>query len=237
MPSQNEAPLTIASVHNSRSPESGEAAFAPRAQPTGDDLLATLGQVSFSWDIASDALHWGGNVAAVLRDISPSALTRAGEFSKLIEPSRSIRNDVVLNATASDAGEGVPYQIEYGVRGSTSVPVLWIDECGRWFAGADGKPSHVRGIIRINNERHARDEQLLKLSQDDPLTGAFNRTRLTAALAEAIEEANRFRSSFAFMLVGIDHLAQINDAFGYEVADQVILEAQSVFGCGCVAAM
>ncbi|MFX9142703.1 GGDEF domain-containing protein, partial [Acinetobacter baumannii] len=80
------------------------------------------------------------------------------------------------------------------------------------------------GIIRINNERHARDEQLLKLSQDDPLTGEFNRTRLIAALAEAIEEAGRFRSSFAFMLVGIDHLAQINDAFGYEVADEVIVE-------------
>lgn len=137
---------------------------------------------------------------------------------------RGVRNDAVMNSTASDGGDGVPYQIEYGLRASVSSPVLWIDECGRWFAGADGKPSHAHGIIRVNNERHARDEQLLKLSQDDPLTGEFNRTRLTAALAEAIEEAGRFRSSFAFMLVGIDHLAQINDAFGYEVADEVIVE-------------
>ena len=102
--------------------------------------------------------------------------------------------------------------------------MLWIDECGRWFAGADGRPSHARGIIRIDNERRARDEQLLKLSQDDPLTGELNRTRLVAALAEAVEEAVRFRSSFAFMLVGIDHLARLNDAFGYEVADEVICE-------------
>lgn len=196
-----------------------------RAGPTaGVDLLATLGQASFSWDIASDALHWSDNAAVVLCDIPQSALLKAGEFSKLIEPSRRIRTDAVLNSTASDNGEGVPYQIEYGLRASTSSPVLWIDEYGRWFAGADGKPSRVHGIVRINNERHARDEQLLKLSQDDPLTGEFNRARLIAALAEAIEEAGRFRSSFAFMLVGIDHLAQINDAFGYEIADQVILE-------------
>lgn len=98
-------------------------------------------------------------------------------------------NDAVLNSTAADSGEGVPYQIEYGLRVSTSSPILWIDECGRWFAGADGRPSRAQGIIRINNERHARDEQLLKLSQDDPLTGEFNRARLIAALAEAIEEA------------------------------------------------
>ncbi|HEX7883299.1 MAG TPA: bifunctional diguanylate cyclase/phosphodiesterase [Afipia sp.] len=196
------------------------------AEPAaGADLLVTLGQASFSWDIASDALHWSDNVPAVLCDIPQSTLSKAGEFSKLIEPARNIRNDAVLNSTASDNGEGVSYQIEYGLRASTSSPVLWIDEYGRWFAGADGRPSRVHGIVRINNERHARDEQLLKLSQDDPLTGEFNRTRLTAALAEAIEEAGRFRSSFAFMLVGIDHLAQINDAFGYEIADQVILEA------------
>lgn len=190
----------------------------------GIDLLAALGQASFSWDIASDTLHWSDNAAAVLRDIPQPALSKAGEFSKLIEPARNIRTDAVLNSTASDNGEGVPYQIEYGLRAGTSSPMLWIDEYGRWFAGADGKPSRAHGIVRVNNERHARDEQLLKLSQDDPLTGEFNRTRLTAALAEAIEEAGRFRSSFAFMLVGIDHLAQINDAFGYEIADQVILE-------------
>lgn len=188
------------------------------------DLLAVLGQASFAWNIASDTLHWSDNVGAVLPDIPQAALLKATEFSKLIEPARGIRNDAVLNSTAIDTGQGVPYQVEYGLRAGISAPVLWIDECGRWFAGADGKPSHAHGIVRINNERHARDEQLLKLSQDDPLTGEFNRTRLMAALAEAIEEAGRFRSSFAFMLVGIDHLAQINDAFGFEVADEVILE-------------
>jgi diguanylate cyclase (GGDEF)-like protein len=64
----------------------------------------------------------------------------------------------------------------------------------------------------------------LKLSQHDPLTGELNRTHLIASLAEAIEEAMRFRSSFAFMLIGVDHLARINDAFGFDVADQVICD-------------
>jgi len=188
------------------------------------DILSALGQATFAWDIAGDTLRWSDNVAAVLRDIPEAALLKASEFSKLIEPARGIRNDAVLNSTACDSGEGVAYQIEYGMRASVSAPVLWIDECGRWFAGDDGKPSRVHGIIRINNERRAREEQLLQLAQNDPLTGEYNRARLIAALAESIQEAERFRSSFAFMLVGIDHLAQINDAFGYDVADEVILE-------------
>ena len=56
------------------------------------------------------------------------------------------------------------------------------------------------------------------------MTGELNRTHLIAALAEAIEEAARFRSTCAFMLIGIDHLARINDAFGFDVADAVIAE-------------
>jgi diguanylate cyclase (GGDEF)-like protein len=187
-------------------------------------LLASLGRATFVWDIAGDSLHWSDNIAAVLPDIPPAALAKAGDFAKLIEPAPGLRAAAVLNSTATDTGEGVPYRIEYGVRASVSAPMLWIEECGRWFAGADGRPSHARGIIRIDNERHAHDELLLKLSQDDALTGEFNRTRLVAALAEAVEEATRFRSSFAFMLVGIDHLARLNDAFGYEVADEVICE-------------
>lgn len=213
------------SPHSGSAVVPGDGASVHDGHPvSGADLLAVLGQTSFMWDIAGDTLQWSDNAAAVLRDMPPSSLSKAAEFSKLIEPMRGIRNDAVLNSTAIDSGEGVPYQIEYGLRAGISAPVLWVDECGRWFAGPDGKPSHAHGIIRINNERHVRDEQLLKLSQDDPLTGEFNRTRLMAALAEAIEEAGRFRSSFAFMLVGIDHLAQINDAFGYEVADEVIRE-------------
>jgi diguanylate cyclase (GGDEF)-like protein len=81
--------------------------------------------------------------------------------------------------------------------------------------------------VRINNERHAHDEQLVRLSQNDPLTGELNRTHLIASLAEIIEEAVRFRTSCAFMLIGIDHLARINDAFGFDVADAVIAEVAS----------
>jgi diguanylate cyclase (GGDEF)-like protein len=110
------------------------------------------------------------------------------------------------------------------VRTSTSAPVIWIEETGCWFAGPDGRPLRAQGIVRVDNERHARDEQLLKLSRHDPLTGELNRTHLIASLAESIEEAARLRSSCAFMLIGIDHLARVNDAFGFDVADAVIAE-------------
>ncbi|WP_454616080.1 putative bifunctional diguanylate cyclase/phosphodiesterase [Bradyrhizobium cenepequi] len=192
--------------------------------PPAADILASLGQVTFVWDIASDALVWSDNVAAVFRDLPPEALASGAAFSRLIEPSRAIRSDALGQPAPLRGGEDIPYRIEYGVRASTSAPVIWIEETGCWFSGPDGRPVRAQGVIRIDNERHARDEQLVKLSRHDPLTGELNRTHLIASLAEAIEEATRFRSSCAFMLIGIDHLARINDAFGFDVADAVIAE-------------
>jgi diguanylate cyclase (GGDEF)-like protein len=194
------------------------------ALPQASTILASLGQAAFVWDIATDLIAWSDNAPLVFLDIPPASLATGAEFSKLIEPARSIRSDALGHAPPARGDDGVAYRIEYGVRISTSEPVLWVEETGCWFAGPDGRPARAQGIVRVDNERHARDQQLLELSRNDPLTGELNRTHLIAALAEAIEEAARFRTSCAFMLIGIDHLARINDAFGFDVADAVISE-------------
>ncbi len=194
------------------------------ALPDSSTILAALGQAAFVWDIASDAISWSDHVGAVFPDIPAATLASGAEFARLIEPSGAIRSDALTQSPPVHGTAGVPYRIEYGVRTAASAPLLWIEETGCWFAGADDRPTRAQGIVRINNERHARDEQLLKLSRHDPLTGELNRTHLIACLAEAIEEATRFRTTCAFMLIGIDHLARINDAFGFDVADGVISE-------------
>jgi len=192
--------------------------------PQTSIILASLGQAAFVWDITSDAIIWSERLDAVFPDIPPEALSTGAAFARLIEPKGSIRAEALTLSPPVRGGGSTPYRIEYGVRMTTSAPVIWIEETGSWFAGADGRPVRAHGIVRINNERHARDEQLISLSRHDPLTGELNRTHLIASLAEAIEEAQRFRSTCAFLLIGIDHLSRVNDAFGFDVADAVINE-------------
>ena len=192
--------------------------------PQASEILASLGETVFVWDIASDAIAWGEQAGAVFAGIPAERLATGAEFARLIEPSPSLRNLALVQSPAVHGADGTPYRVEYGVRASSSEPVIWIEETGRWYASSDGRPVRAQGIARINNERHARDEELARLARLDPLTGELNRTHLIAALAEAIEELIRFRSASVFMLVGVDHLARVNDAFGFDVGDAVILE-------------
>ncbi|ABQ39462.1 MULTISPECIES: bifunctional diguanylate cyclase/phosphodiesterase [Bradyrhizobium] len=192
--------------------------------PQTATILSSLGQAAFVWDLASDVIVWSDHVGAVFPDVPLPQLCNGTEFGKLIEPERGVRSEAMRQVAPLHGVDGTPYRIEYGVRTHSAAPLIWVEETGCWFAGPDGRPARAQGIVRINNERHARDEQLLKLSRHDPLTGELNRTHLLATLAEVIEESQRFRFACAFMLIGIDHLARINDAFGFDVADGVVLE-------------
>src|SRR5262245_4284740 len=50
----------------------------------------------------------------------------------------------------------------------------------------------------------------------------MNRWNLTDVLGETLQDAIRFRTSCGFLLVAIDNLARINEAYGFDVADEVI---------------
>jgi diguanylate cyclase (GGDEF)-like protein len=218
------------------SPRSEKALFAARGraagsahpgQAQGDDaarILASIGEAFYQWDIASDALSWSGNVGEILRSIDPASIATGRLYARLLDSSNiQTRFDAVMHSSVRDDGNGVPYQVEYCVRLDPEHDAkTWLEDTGRWFAGADGQPTHAHGVIRAVDERHAREQRLAYLSRFDSLTGEMNRWHLSETLGEALEEALRFRSSCGFLLIGIDNLARINEAYGFDVADEVI---------------
>ena len=113
--------------------------------PQASSILASLGQAAFVWDIAADTIAWSDNAAAVFTDVPAQALASGTEFARLIEPTRSIRSDALGQSAPPRSGEGVAYRIEYGVRTSTSAPVIWIEETGCWFSDPDGRPAMGAG--------------------------------------------------------------------------------------------
>ena len=52
--------------------------------------------------------------------------------------------------------------------------------------------------------------------------GSVDRSQMLAVLAATIAETVKLRSSCGFLLAAIDHLGRINEAYGFDVADEVI---------------
>jgi diguanylate cyclase (GGDEF)-like protein len=198
----------------------------PRPTPALDTakILASVGEVAYDWRIDSDLLVWGSNAADVLliRDIA--AVSTGRSYAQLLEADNAqARFDVVMNSEKRDEGNGVVYQIQYCIRpDSGSETKLWVEDTGRWFAGPEGRPCRVHGVLRVINERYEHERRLTYLASCDGLTGELNRHHLNEVLEDTLEAALRSRSSCGFLLVAIDSLACINESYGFEIADQVI---------------
>jgi len=204
------------------------------AQDGSDDLvtlnrfrqvLKSVEHAVYEWDIIEDTLYWGDNIGDILPVPDPNLLNTGRGFASFLDTDNlTNRYEAVMNSGRSDEGEGVPYEIQYRVlpHGRNRHESCWIEDAGRWFADSSGRPAKAQGIIRLFDERHRREQELAYLSSYDPLTGHMNRLRLSETLEEALKTSERTHRPCAFILAAINNLAMVNDAYGFDVADQVI---------------
>jgi diguanylate cyclase (GGDEF)-like protein len=189
--------------------------------PDAAAILASVGTAVYEWRLDTDALSWSANASAVLGIADVATFATGRSFAQYLDPAnKTTRYDAVMQSAARDDGDGVPYQLQYALRCGDRQ--LWVEDIGRWFGGMDGRPRFAHGVVRVITERHEREQRLSYLSKFDGLTGEVNRWHLTELLDECIESAARTGRGGAFLLVGIDNLARINQAYGYAVADELI---------------
>jgi diguanylate cyclase (GGDEF)-like protein len=212
-------------VLSARAGNDGEVAGRAATPFNAADILASVGEAAYVWDIGSDHLIWGSNAGEVLRS-DAAKISSGRSYAQLIDAdSGTSRFDAVLQANERDQGHGVFYRTEYCIRPDPAAEnKLWIEDCGRWFAGVNGKPIRAQGMVRVINERHEREHQLSLLARCDELTGEPNRHYLVETLQKTLDEATRFRSSCGFFLVAIDNLARLNESYGFDIADEAIAE-------------
>ena len=187
------------------------------------DILTAVGEVLYDWTLSDDTLRWGANALDILKVATIEDLATGRRFGGFLDPSNlSSRHEAVVNSVAKDEGAGVPYQVQYAfLPQKRAEGVLWVEDIGRWYADAEGRPVHAHGVIRVINERYEREQRLAYLSRYDELTGYFNRSQLLLTLGDTITTARRLREPVAFLLAAVDNFRAINTAYGYAIADQV----------------
>lgn len=214
-----------ANVFATTPPPTASAPAPRRASASFDpsDIMTSIGEVPYEWTIVTDTIAWGSNAAEILIVRDPEAIATGRAFAKLTNSDKTLtRFDAVMKSARRDDGQGVPYQIQYSINPDGTDRKLWIEDTGRWFADSRGGPARAHGVVRVINERHEQEEKLTYLSRFDALTGEMNRWHLAEVLEATLAETTKQRGSCGFMLIAIDNLARLNEAYGFDVADEVI---------------
>lgn len=83
-----------------------------------------------------------------------------------------------------------------------------------------GVLTSMRDITEIKRAEHALAHQAMH----DSLTGLANRYLLTDRLSQALVRMERAPSRLALFFVDLDHFKDVNDTYGHEVGDAVLVE-------------
>ena len=77
--------------------------------------------------------------------------------------------------------------------------------------------NRTKDLERVNQE-------LSTLAQTDALTGLYNRSMLDHEIEKNHEQYKRYHRLFSIILIDIDHFKNINDTYGHDVGDEVLIK-------------
>ena len=188
--------------------------------PLEDELRLRLAAqaascAAFDWDTVSDTIRWDGAT-----DILPLHLdsTHGHSFLDGIAPER--RDDLQALLQSRDTASA-PFLAEIEI--ASALGAMSFTMVGTRIPGADGRTARLVGLMRDTTERSRDVRRLTYLATRDELTGHLNRNALREELAGAIESAKAENRNCAFLVASIDRLAMINDSFGFDAGEEVIM--------------
>ena len=79
-------------------------------------------------------------------------------------------------------------------------------------------------FIRVSEEElHTANQRLSQLASRDALTNLLNRREMERLLNDAVAQSQEDKTPLSVILMDIDHFKEVNDTYGHDMGDKVIL--------------
>jgi diguanylate cyclase (GGDEF)-like protein/PAS domain S-box-containing protein len=184
-------------------------------------LDLAIGQATAAtWDldVLVDRLNWEPQAAEILGVSLQTLPSNAAALAAVVHPDDS---DVVHSALAQLLVEGAT---EVGLRIGQEPALRHLSLRGRIIDRDErGQPRRAVGLLLDVTTEKAMEEQLLRMSVSDALTGVPNRRAFDQALRGEWRRCSRARKALSLVMVDIDGFKQFNDSFGHLVGDQALV--------------
>ena len=180
------------------------------------DILASVGEALYHWDIKSDVLTWSANVGSTFCSSATSPRSRQRPPLRAVTRRPTMRRLRSMPSSdppsATRAGRRLPAS-EYCHPAGFRLGDQTVGRGQRPLVRWPRRQAGARTRHRPRHQRAPRDANAGSAISPTAtsLTGELNRYQLTEILEKTIEEAVRSRSSCGFLLVAIDNLGASTD--------------------------
>ena len=172
----------------------------------------------FDWTLADDRIRWDGAESAMPEYAELERLNTGQEFRAWLSPAARTR----LLAIVEEPSPADPtFCMEF--EALTKTAHQWFELSAVCIPGSGGRAERITGMVREITEHRNALTRLSYLATSDELTGHLNRTRLRDELTRVIQCTTEEGRVCAFVVAAIDKLAVINETYGFDVADEVIV--------------
>ncbi len=174
-----------------------------------------LGQKLGAWgDVTAAFLLCGTILNSVLTTIGCLAAFQAAVFPYLV-----YFCVLPFSTLSRHNGPSMPVLFSLVASGIFLMVSIW----QLWQRWSHNKAAEITAVRRYVAERDANEERLLRLTQQDALTGLLNRDVLQAQLARNAKD----RGTGALLLIDLDGFKYVNDTLGHSAGDLVLREISS----------
>ena len=159
---------------------------------------------------------------AAIRDYAERIQERIARVRQLPPGSQPFEQQRLETSVACKDGREIQVEVQWRVVWGVDGQLLGFQGVTRDIT--ERKRMEAEREVYISDLRDMKD-RLEHMAQHDHLTGLPNRWLFTDRLEQALIQARRRQSRFALMFIDLDKFKSVNDIYGHEAGDALLIEA------------